>query len=607
MARMLAQGLKLSDKNIAIATDNAHKPKPVQLIQLYYEEYSVLPNAERLQYVHDLMGMHEFVESAHILSTLLLQMCHACTDKLVNLTPYTISIPYYQYMVYAVHPHGHIQVGGIQKLIMSEVRECARHWLQECDKTLCHVYGEKFDCNSASVNEFTDDIADAIAQHLTNDKNTQLHCDDPHRGLDRLHSPEYIESKMLAAVTGDSVASQLRANLDLMCLKTVARIARGGADIAQIMSGENTRKQLYHIINNPPPELGSCGEHNTRMNFQLLKKALDNQPIDIQVGLATFWSKQHGAHALNTINFAISRIEKYQPGPCAWKHCFIVNKGAGALESDVLLPQSIFLNASGGVWKVVNRTTGPKDRLGPVDPSVCRIIRLGSVVWTLLVHGTFRRGLVDKELVRLCALQEVHRSAYMLTSINNERLRHSTGFRLHAMTQAVCDLSSDISRDVDSIVCEMSLFSFSDLVELFHERGRFYNEVILRLTESTCKLLRGDAMLYVNCARDALPVFLRALLDRRQRIGVANYDTPCKLCDILCTLPTIREWSPLQGPFRITLPMLRNAHPMLRCELDRQATQANGIVVKSTAHKAVTYTIDTVYLWTRLGQFMLRR
>ena len=37
MARMLAQGLKLSDENIAIATDNTHKPKPVQLIQLYYE------------------------------------------------------------------------------------------------------------------------------------------------------------------------------------------------------------------------------------------------------------------------------------------------------------------------------------------------------------------------------------------------------------------------------------------------------------------------------------------------------------------------------------------------------------------------------------------
>jgi hypothetical protein len=580
MAKFLKSALDL--KGPELMTCKSGKT-PVRFLEVMNDEMRYMATFTQLKLLATLKDNEEFAKQSGQVAVGLMAMCRSAV-QCVNITEFANTRPFFEYRELVGCRRGDIVIlGGIQLTLQQELEVCVGRWLRGCDRLICIANEESWDENE-EVSSFVNDMSRAISQQLSL-------CS----GQKTAFCPLYIEARIKEVVTQTAVECEIQRTVDVMCLKTL-RVIADGRDreaIARILQACESRKQIRHLIASPPPELGVCVENEHKMNFDVLQSAIScKDPLEVRIQLALLWSAQHGAHAQHSIQEALRRLYAYNPEkPTSFVDVCTKVRQVAAME----IPEPPFTSGGGGWY--VKPMNGPTSRLGSVKGDGRRVIRLGSMLWTMAAHGLFKGGFIHKDVVWLCAVNTMHRSKHMCEIIANEKLKNNIGCRLELLKQSIHDVTSDVSAAIDVMMCDLSKFSLLEIMENFHSDGRDFKKSINPLGERMRDLfanrrsspLAGGA--YHGVAKDTLALFLETVVYRRTRLQISYATPPNILGDLLRSVHEVHAWEPSATAFRVTLAMLRRSHPQLREALEFHAAEAGSAVVKSKRGDAVSFDI----------------
>lgn len=634
MARFLGHALTLKDPTMlredlhlircAKEVSREWKSAP-NLGQLMNEELRYAPTKAQLDHLDSLADSYEFAIEADELAT---RMLEACGEREVDLSArddgdelteselahiperggivisaFAGEEPYHSYEEHERDYGDTIALGGIGRMLRSDVRERVRRWLYQCERALCVAYDEPMDA-SADIDSLIDTVAKAIAKRLTL---MQKQSEAMPMEVDHLSS-NYLGARNEQEITRTRADAQVQARNDLLALQTLRVLACMGSapDKAEAVGVLINKLHLVRrVVEAPPTELGLVGENAKRMNFATLSRVLSPaMPVECRVAIATRWALQHGGYAQTAINEAIRRLEGYSPAEAS-KFIHVVTKTRG--KGCTLLPNATFAPTA-GIWYAVPAPSGPSTRMGPDAPGR-RIIRLTSMVWAMIGHGAFEKGVLASDIVVPVAVEAVNQARLMRQIIDHERSRCNLGCRILSFEESINDRGCELAYELNKAICELSHFSLADVYETFHPGQPLLPRILAPLTVRTRDVLgnkRSSPTIpdtYTHFAKDALAVLLPAIEHRRMAIGLPACTAPNPLADLIRSVREVHGWTPLGGRFRVAASQLRLCHPKLREALEHYAVQEGAFVHAThlragggSAHGKVEFTFDSAAL-----------
>ena len=503
-----------------------------------------------------------------------------------------------------------ITVGGIARQLRLDLYEHAREWLLKCDRTLCQVYDEPWG-NSELINSLVDTIAMAISKKMTLHGGVAPRSDSMAVEVDHL-SPTYLGSCVDACIAQTSAATEVEARNDLRSIQLLNILARdGGGSQAAVTVLTKQLALVRRVVERAPPELGLVGENAKRMNFAMLRKVLQpDMPLECRIAITSHWSACHGAYAQNAIAEAVRRLEHFSPKTTN-RFVSVVSctvRLAGRRTGTVVMPTASFAPSS-TIWFALPAPTGASTRLAVGEPEGRRLVRLSSMVWEMMAHGAFEKGVIASEIVAPVALEALNQARLMREIVDHERSRANLGMRILSFSESINDRRSELAHEIDKAMCELSAFSLSDVFEAFHPKQELINHVVTPLRVRMIDELgnKGRPLVdpsYRKVAAHSLALLLPAIELRRRALYASPYSTPNPLADLVRTMKEVHDWSPLDGRFTADQFLLKRAHPLLREALEHYSREESGFVKAtgvrkdaseeaSRSHRKVTFTFES--------------
>jgi len=642
MAMLLSRVLVLKDSSMmsdtiharhvlreATAINRELRAEPT-LAEVMNDEMRYAPSMEQLDLLDALEGSMSFALEADDLSMELLNACglvdrsggaedpEAVADPLlaerdgVLISRFVSSAAYFDA---EEHPRAHgepIVLGGLGELLRDEVRVHAQHWLWMCDRTLCIVYGETwepFDALDELIDQLSRDIAKRVTLHSRRERDEA-----PLAEIDHLSS-DFLGKRGDQELARTKASRDVEAKNDMRALRALMVIARdGGTSYEAVAVLRDRLVLLRRIVERPPSELGLVGENAKKMNLPLLARVLRGtpgyddggappMPLECRVEIATHWAMQHRAYAQPAIEEALRLLESFARRDARNFIRVVINmRGKGGTE----MPSATFAPTA-GTWYALPAPTAATTRSG-LDEHGGRVVRLTSMVWEMVGHHAFERGVLPTAIVVPCAIEALHHARLMREIVDHERSRCQLGVRILSFEEELDKPHSDLAQSIDVAMCELSHFSLDDIRDVFLPERPLFAHIVDALTERARMRLGNRRMPlvpieYEHFARDALALLLPGIKARRLAVSVPQSAAPNPLGDLLRSARVTHSWTPLQGKLTIGVHDLKHAHPRLREALEHYAVQPGSFV--SAAHlsrnavprkRSVAFTFDSASL-----------
>jgi hypothetical protein len=554
-------------------------------------ELRYIPTKEQLDTIEALMETETFAIQTADLSARML--AESSGGRAFDLHPFTSSPPFLHSQSWELAANGSetIYLGGVAGLLRDVVARMAFAWLRECDRQMMAVHDHAAVGETPKLKALMKTLAGGIAQHATLTKPR-----DPD-GLSALRAtpldPNYLEAQANAEFASSVVDAGRIASSDLRALQNLLTLARDGAETEAakaVLCDKASVEAMRRVLATPPPELGPR-EHldavGANLNFlsDVLRSSVERRsPTEIRNRLVTRWKELHGGAAWSVLSQAIERLRAFSPAgvPRTLK---VITGDADVGRAP--LPSMSWCDGPARRWFFVPPPTGPAARSG-LSGDGPRIIRLISLVWTLLAHDerAFAEGVVAAALVQnvLC---EVHLHAdLMCTRIDNERKLCAIGTSMLMVEEDLCDRASLVADDVSKALCSLSNFSLREIYECFRPGSPCLGAMSDRLDAAMRGAMTAPAPpKYAHLCRDGLAVLLPVLEQRRTALGLAEGSPANPLADLLRTLPGVRarlEGNPDEDVV-LDVAALKGAHSRLRTMLEQAA---GGGLVRALHHTA---------------------
>lgn len=621
MARFLAKALVLKSPEVTKVTP-AGKIVESTLVEVMHDEANYWPTRERIETLEVIHDAQKYAEKVGCLAAGVL----ACAEGQIefDLRALTNEIGYSCgrtfYLGQALHRarEEQLHIGGMREALLCGVASKAADWLEKCDKVLCMGRGQPWDKDDA-VEAVVCKIAHAIA-------NSQVPCAKSRDGMKDKLSPTFLGGLIDKVFTDSAPTTDRVVQRDVDALEMLGSLAanllkpdNSGDDDARAILGNHVKcARLAQTLAEPQPaELGDV----SKMKLNLLRRAvLSNSPVDARLALAHDWALRYGYCAQVATQGALRALSAtHRPALEGEKRPTVfvdVVKRREPTDTAVFhMPSANAFSPAVGVWTAVQPRAAAHDRLGRLRACDRRAVRLACMVWSILAcdERAFNENVVSADLLTEIAREQLHDAIYLYQQTELERKSLEMGVRWLLFNEQLHDRSSDLASKVDAMMCELSNLSACDILQafdasgqyakLFDASGRYAKLTHAPLARRTRELLgnAGSSPLaisgYERFAHDALTlVFVRLILARRQGlVDVGFYKTPHPLGDLVRSIYEVHSWCPSDGPFRVTLPMLKKAHPVLRDALEELAARPDGGFVRrrGSAKAAVEYVFDT--------------
>ena len=479
-------------------------------------------------------------------------------------------------------------------MLRNNLRRHIVEFLCACDSHMCElrenftVCGEELIPNS--ILEWINNVADNLARGCV---------------LDYCHA----ERNELVAKNAESY------RIDSMCdlIPTAARettlrqlcALRGVAECGLSPVHEIQYKQLHDLrglVNSPFTERTS-DEDRGAFNLSLLKHAVAvNLDPKKRCALITHWRNRHGDYAVTVVDTQMEKIRRAEALPSRNIGAVVAIQDHEDADTSLCVPMPVGIPAA-NAWVFCKDEETSDLR----DSDVRRKARLASLVWTMLQHGEFERGMITSELANDVQSRALGECDEALVHINLYRNRKKRGWKLQKVFGNMDLIGGWLETEVAEAMTSLSLFSQERVAQFLNTPVSYQDQNRLSQRTRECAL-NGSIP---EEARDFLEPVMRHVLylleRRRNRVGISPRHRSHPVVELLNTCPKVQSWDPAtNGTLRLFRSDIRESAPSLGEVLKELAKSDQGLVrwtKNRTIHTTFFYVFNTLQLVKLLNRF----
>ena len=474
-----------------------------------------------------------------------------------------------------------IPIGGMVGTIYQEFERLALEWLHSCDKIFCQVHNIHY-AEHETLSTYIANVASAVARrHSLLSHPTDASKPEYSKTVDSVLNPLALNLQAVEYYWENNAQAFHDRNSDVDALKSLLVIAKQGGrthEAQSIILKKTT--SIQRVIEEPPQELGLHIEKRVKkFNFSALRKILNfgiENPFLCRCECAQTWYENHGEWAAVELQIALDWINRDDVR--AGTH-YLELVGTERQKGSVELPHNPCAYEELNWFTQLPHYT-KRSTLSSIG---IRFVCLTTFLRKRVESGTIKYGTSNKQIVHNVATDHLHKASYARAMLESDRLQCNQGVGLLLFERDLCDLSSDVSNELDLPFCELSRFSFAELDLVFSNRV-YFNLVRHRLSSETRKLVSNTVVpeAYTRFTDDTLSMLLDVIKARRVNHGLNVVMHLDPLTEMLRCTPKVRDWihsarSPGTStrPSAVTLCLkdFKTAHPQMRSLLEERARE----------------------------------
>jgi hypothetical protein len=481
-------------------------------------------------------------------------------------------------------------------MLRNHLRQHIVEFLCACDSRMCELRENFTVCGEElitdSILEWIHNVADNLARGCVLD-----YCHAERNKLVAKNAESYRIDSMSDLIPTAARETTLR---QLCALRDVAEFGLSPVH-------ETQYKQLHGLrglVNSPCTKMTS-GEARGAFNLSLLKRAVAvNLNPKKRCALITHWRTHHGDYAVTVVDAHMENIRRAEALPSRNIGAVIAIQDHEDADTSLCVPMPVGIPAANAwVFCKDDETSVEYSR----DSDIRRKARLASLVWDMLQHGEFERGMITPELANDVQSRALDECDEALVHINLYRNQKKRGWKLQKVFGNMDLIGGWLETEVAEAMTSLSLFSQERVAQFLNTPVSYQDQNRLSQRTRECALHGSIPEEARNFLEPMMRHVLYLLGRRRNRVGISPSHRSHPVVELLNTCPKVQSWDPTtDGTLRLFRSDIQQAAPSLSEVLKELAKSDQGLVrwtKNRNIHTNFFYSFDTLQLVKLLNRF----